>query len=228
MQIILLERIENLGQMGDVVRVKDGYARNFLLPQKKALRATEASRAQFEQQRAQLEAVNLERRKDAEAVAAKLEGLVVTLIRQAGDSEQLYGSATGRDIADSITEAGFTVARGQVQLDRAIKSLGMHQVRVNLHPEVSVIVSANVARTEDEAAKQWRGETPAAEPIEAEVEAVPEATELLEEEAVAQFEATEAETEAGAELESEAEAPEPATEPPAAESPAAEEENRST
>jgi large subunit ribosomal protein L9 len=215
MNIILLERIENLGQMGDVVRVKDGYARNFLLPQKKALRATEANQARFDEQRAQLEATNLDRRKDAEAISGKLEGLVVTMIRQAGDTGQLYGSATGRDVAEAITEAGFTVTRSQVQLDRAIKSLGLHPVRVILHPEVSITVSANIARTEDEAAMQLRGETPGAEPDEAEVEIAPEVTELLEQEAAEQFEA--AEVEAEADSEDAPDAPEPAEETPATE-----------
>ncbi len=154
MEVILLERIEKLGQMGDVVTVKPGYARNFLLPQKKALRATEGSKIQFENQRAQLEAENLERRKDAEAVAEKLSGLDIMLIRQAGDNGQLYGSVSGRDLADSVTEAGVTVSRGQVMLDRPIKELGLHEVRISLHPEVQVEIKANVARTEDEAATQ--------------------------------------------------------------------------
>ncbi len=130
MEVILLERIEKLGQMGDVVKVKPGYARNFLLPQKKALRATDGNKSQFEAQRAQLEAENLERRKDAEAVAAKLDDLDIALIRQAGDNGQLYGSVSGRDIADSVTESGVTISRGQVMLDRPIKELGLHPVRI--------------------------------------------------------------------------------------------------
>jgi len=154
MEVILLERIEKLGQMGDVVKVKPGYARNFLLPQKKALRATDGNKSQFESQRAQLEAENLERRKDAEAVAAKLEVLDLTLIRQAGDNGQLYGSVSGRDIADSVTESGVTISRGQVMLDRPIKDLGLHPVRISLHPEVQVEVTINVARTDDEAQTQ--------------------------------------------------------------------------
>ncbi len=154
MEVILLERIEKLGQMGDVVKVKPGYARNFLLPQKKALRATDGNKSQFEAQRAQLEAENLERRKDAEAVAAKLDDLDIALIRQAGDNGQLYGSVSGRDIADSVTESGVTISRGQVMLDRPIKELGLHPVRISLHPEVQVEVTINVARTEDEAATQ--------------------------------------------------------------------------
>jgi large subunit ribosomal protein L9 len=154
MEVILLERIEKLGQMGDVVSVKPGYARNFLLPQKKALRATDANRAHFEEQRTQLEAENLKRRQEAEAVAKRIEELDIVLIRQAGDSGQLYGSVSARDIADAISEGGVTVGRGQVLLDRAIKELGLHPVRVALHPEVSVELSVNVARTEDEAATQ--------------------------------------------------------------------------
>ena len=154
MDVILLERIEKLGQMGDVVTVKPGYARNFLLPQKKALRATEGNREHFESQRTQLEADNLKRRQEAEAVAGKIEVLDVTLIRQAGDSGQLYGSVSARDIADVVTENGVTVGRGQVMLDRAIKELGLHPIRISLHPEVSVELTVNIARTDDEAATQ--------------------------------------------------------------------------
>ncbi|MEK9796731.1 MAG: 50S ribosomal protein L9 [Alphaproteobacteria bacterium] len=154
MEVILLERIEKLGQMGDVVTVKPGFARNFLLPQKKALRASDENRGYFESQRAQLEADNLERRKDAEAVASKIEALNIVLIRQAGDSGQLYGSVSARDLADTVSESGVTIARGQVMLDRPIKELGLHPVRVLLHPEVQVEVTANVARNEDEAELQ--------------------------------------------------------------------------
>lgn len=158
MDIVLLERVPNLGQMGDVVKVKPGYARNFLLPQKKALRASKSNLEQFERQRAQLEAANIERRKEAEAVAAKVDGMSVTLIRQAGDSGQLYGSVSVRDLAEAMQAAGVTVDRKQVQLGQPIKMLGLHDVTVNLHPEVSVRVTANVARTEDEAVRQARGE----------------------------------------------------------------------
>ena len=154
MDVILLERIEKLGQMGDVVTVKPGYARNFLLPKRKALRANKENMALFETQRAQLEAENLKRREDAEAVAGKLGGMSVVLIRQAGDSGQLYGSVSGRDIAEAVTEAGISIERGQVALDRAIKVLGLHQVKVRLHPEVGVEVTANVARSEAEAERQ--------------------------------------------------------------------------
>ena len=158
MQVILLQRIGRLGQMGDVVNVKDGYARNFLLPQKKALRATEANRAQFDSQRAQLEANNLELKKEAEAVAEKLEGKIFPAIRSAGDTGQLYGSVATRDIAEAVTAGGFTVDRRQVILERPIKNLGLHTVRVALHPEVIVTVTLNVARSEEEADRQARGE----------------------------------------------------------------------
>ena len=154
MEVILLERIEKLGQMGDIVTVKTGYARNFLLPQKKAMRATSSNRAVFEQQRAHLEADNLERRKEAESVAGKVDGIDITIIRQAGDSGQLYGSVSARDIAGSVTEAGVTVGRNQIVLDRPIKALGIYETRVVLHPEVSVNVTVNIARTEEEAKLQ--------------------------------------------------------------------------
>jgi large subunit ribosomal protein L9 len=158
MQVILLERIGRLGQMGDVVTVKDGYARNFLLPQKKALRATEDNLKRFESNRSQLEARNLELKKEAEAVATKLEGKTFTAIRQAGDTGQLYGSVTARDLVEIITAGGFSIERRQVVQDKPIKTLGLHPARVALHPEVIVGVSLNVARTEDEATRQARGE----------------------------------------------------------------------
>lgn len=154
MEVILLERIENLGQMGDVVNVKPGYARNFLLPRKKALRATEDNRRHFEDQRAQLETHNLENRNEAEKVGAKLDGLVVSLIRQAGEAGQLYGSVNARDIASDVTAAGFTVSRQQVRLDHPIKALGLYKVKVSLHPEVTVTVTANIARSAEEAEVQ--------------------------------------------------------------------------
>ncbi len=156
MEVVLLERIERLGQMGDVVNVKPGYARNFLLPQKKALRANKANLAQFEDQRQQLEADNLQRRDEAQSVADRLDGLKVTVIRSAGESGQLYGSVSGRDIADAVTEAGFTVARQQVIIERPVKALGFHDFRVRLHPEVEATVTANVARSVDEAETQAR------------------------------------------------------------------------
>jgi len=158
MDIVLLERVPSLGQMGDVVKVKPGYARNYLLPQKKALRANKANLAQFEKQRAQLEATNLERRREAESVATKVDGMTVTLIRQAGDSGQLYGSVSVRDVAEAMQAGGVSVDRRQVQLGQPIKMLGLHTITVNLHPEVAIKVTANVARTEDEAARQARGE----------------------------------------------------------------------
>ena len=158
MQVILLERVGRLGQMGDVVTVKDGYARNFLLPQKKALRANKENMARFESERAQLEANNLELKKEAEAVAAKLEGQSFVAIRQAGDTGQLYGSVSTRDVADIITAGGFTIERRQVMLDRPIKTLGVHTVSIALHPEVVVRCSINVARSQDEAERQARGE----------------------------------------------------------------------
>src|SRR5262245_21166066 len=154
MQVILLERIGRLGQMGDVVTVKDGYARNFLLPQKKALRATKENLARFEQNRSQLEARNLELKKEAEAVSAKLDGQCFVAIRQAGDTGQLYGSVATRDVVEVVTAGGFSIDRRQVVLDRPIKTLGVHAIRVALHPEVIVSVSLNVARTEDEAERQ--------------------------------------------------------------------------
>jgi large subunit ribosomal protein L9 len=158
MEVILLQRIGRLGQMGDVVNVKDGYARNFLLPQKKALRATTENRAKFESQRAQLEANNLELKKEAAAVAEKLEGTIFVAIRSAGDTGQLYGSVSTRDIAEVVTAGGFTIERRQVILDRPIKTLGLNETRIALHPEVVVKVMLNVARSEDEAERQSRGE----------------------------------------------------------------------
>jgi len=151
MEVILLERIEKLGQMGDVVSVKPGYARNFLLPQAKALRATTENNKQFETQRAQLEAVNLEKRAEAEKVGKKLDGLDIIVVRQAGESGQLYGSVNARDIADQVIGGGFTITRQQVELAQPIKALGLYNVQVTLHPEVSVSVTANVARSKEEA-----------------------------------------------------------------------------
>ena len=154
MQVILLERIEKLGQMGDVVTVRPGFARNFLLPQKKAMRATQDNLHYFEREKSQLEAVNLERRTEAEKVGEKLEGLIVSIIRNAGDSGQLYGSVNSRDIADAVSEAGFTVARNQVLMERPLKMLGLHDYRIRLHPEVAVTVTINVAQSAEEAEMQ--------------------------------------------------------------------------
>ena len=156
MEVILLERIESLGQMGDVVSVKPGYARNYLLPQKKALRANDGNRKVFEERRAQLEAENLERKSEAEQVSKTLDGLTVVLVRAAGESGQLYGSVSARDIADAVTAAGVTVGRSQVKLDKALKALGLEPVRIQLHPEVAVNVTVNIARSEDEAETQAR------------------------------------------------------------------------
>ena len=158
MQVILLERVGRLGQMGDVVNVRDGYARNYLLPKGKALRATKENMEEFQKRRVQLEARNLELKKEAEAVAAKLNGQIFVTIRQAGDTGQLYGSVSTRDIAEIVRNGGFTVDRTQVVLDRAIKTLGLHEVKIRLHPEVEVRVTLNVARSEEEAARQARGE----------------------------------------------------------------------
>ncbi|MAU60533.1 50S ribosomal protein L9 [Parvibaculum sp.] len=158
MQVVLLERVEKLGQMGDVVKVKDGFARNFLLPRKKALRATKANLEQFEKQRAQLEARNLELKKEAEQVHAKVNGQAFIVLRQAGETGILYGSVSTRDIADAMTNGGFSTARNQVVLDKPIKTIGLHEIRIVLHPEVSATISINVARTEEEAQRQAAGE----------------------------------------------------------------------
>ena len=156
MQIILLERIEKLGQMGDLVNVKTGYARNFLIPQGKALRANKANIERFEAERAQREASNLELRKDAETEAAKMQDLAVSMVRAASEMGQLFGSVTSRDIAEAITEAGFTVARNQVIMDRSIKTLGLTETRIRLHPEVSITVTVNIARSLAEAETQLK------------------------------------------------------------------------
>jgi large subunit ribosomal protein L9 len=157
--VILLERVEKLGQMGQVVKVRPGFARNFLLPQKKALRATKDNLKYFESQRVQLEANNLKMRGEAEEAGKVLNGIAVVVIRQAGESGQLYGSVSSRDISDAVTEAGYTVERRQIVLDQPIKTLGLHPVKVALHPEVSVQITVNVAQSKDEAAVQARGET---------------------------------------------------------------------
>lgn len=151
MQVVLLERIEKLGQMGDLVTVKNGYARNFLVPQGKAMRATKMNLAEFERRKVELEANNLKRREEAEAVAGKVEGQSVLIIRQAGESGQLYGSVNGRDIAEAFQADGITFDRRQVRLQQPLKALGLHEVRVSLHPEVDVNVKVNIARSEEEA-----------------------------------------------------------------------------
>ncbi len=159
MEVILLERVAKLGQMGETVRVRDGFARNFLLPRGKALRATKENKERFEQQRAQLEARNLERRSDAQKVADQLNGKSFVIIRQAGESGVLYGSVSTRDMAETISKDGFSVDRQQIALNNPIKTLGVHSVPVALHPEVEVKVSINVARSPDEAERQARGES---------------------------------------------------------------------
>jgi large subunit ribosomal protein L9 len=172
LDVILLQRIESLGQMGDVVKVKPGFARNFLLPQKKAMRATKDNIAHFERQRAQLEAQNLRHREEAQTIAQRMEGLSVVIIRQAGETGQLYGSVSNRDVSDAVTKSGFTIERRQVLLDQPIKALGLSKTRVALHPEVVVMVTVNVAQSEEEAAIQAAGGKPKAE---AEGAAAPEA-----------------------------------------------------
>lgn len=161
MQVILLERVEKLGQMGQVVNVKAGYARNFLLPKKKALRATKQNLGFFEQKRVEFEANNLKRKEEAEVVAKKMEGAMINLIRQASEMGHLYGSVRSADVAQGLDDLGFKVARGQIQIDVPIKFLGMHQVRVLLHPEVAVAVNINVAQSEEEAAVQALAKTKA-------------------------------------------------------------------
>jgi len=157
-ELVLLQRVEKLGQMGDVVKVKPGYARNFLLPEKKALRASKDNLARFEQQRAQLEAQNIKRREEAERIAERVGGLSVVIIRQAGESGSLYGSVSARDISDGATAAGLTINRSQVVLEHPIKTLGLYKTKVSLHPEVSIQVTVNVARSPEEAERQARGE----------------------------------------------------------------------
>ena len=180
MQVVLLERITKLGQMGDVVTVKDGYARNFLLPQGKALRANKSNLERFESGRAQLEARNLEQKSEAESVKAKLDGETVIIIRQSGETGQLYGSVSPRDIAEALTDKGFNLERGQIGLDAPIKILGLHETNVTLHPEVSSTVVVNVARTEEEAERQSKGEDVTIEKIEEE-EIMLQAEEVFEE-----------------------------------------------
>jgi len=166
MDVILLERIERLGQMGDVVRVKPGFARNFLLPRKKALRATKENKALFEAQRTTLEARNLERRQEAQSLAERVKDLSVIVIRQASETGQLYGSIRPRDIADAIAEKGVNIERTQVKLDQPIKAIGITKVKVALHPEVAIEVGVNVARSPEEAELQAQGKSVLAPPPE--------------------------------------------------------------
>ena len=221
MEIILLERIAKIGQMGDVVRVRDGFARNFLLPAGKALRATDANKARFETDKAHLEARNLEARKEAEGVAEKLDGQNFIIIRSAGETGQLYGSAAARDIVEVVEAGGFSIARQQVRLDRPIKTIGLHEVQIDLHPEVSVSIALNVARSDDEAKRQARGEDltqrnafdePEAEEA---AEAAPDLAEVFENPEDAELAAEEAEAsdvESGADV-----APDASTEAPESE-----------
>ena len=210
MNVILLERVPKLGQMGDVVKVKPGFARNFLLPQKKALRATKDNITYFESQRKTLEAQNLERRSEAEAVGAKMSDIKVTLIRQASEALQLYGSVTSRDIADGAVAEGVKLQRSQIELDKPIKTLGAHKIKVHLHPEVTVEITAIVARSPDEAEFLAKGGTLVAETERAAMEAA-EAAQRAAEQAAALFEAK-----AAAESEA-AEAPAEGEEAPAEE-----------
>jgi large subunit ribosomal protein L9 len=159
MEVILLERISRLGQMGETVKVKDGFARNFLLPQGKALRANEANKKKFEGQRAQLETRNLERKSEAQQIADQLDGKSFIVVRSAGETGQLYGSVSTRDISEIVTAEGFTVSRNQVELNQPIKTIGLTNVAIALHPEVEVTITLNIARTADEAERQAKGET---------------------------------------------------------------------
>ncbi|MBL8550854.1 MAG: 50S ribosomal protein L9 [Hyphomonadaceae bacterium] len=186
MQVILLERVENLGIIGDEVRVRPGFARNFLLPQKKALRATDANRKLFEARRAEIEAKNAEARASASKSGEKIDGSSYILIRQAGEAGQLYGSVSARDIADAIAEKNSNVARQAVVLDKPIKTIGLHQVRVRLHAEVSVNVTVNVARSADEAERQAKGENVIASALEADRAAADEHAQALAETAAAE------------------------------------------
>ena len=206
MEVILLERVEKLGGIGDVVTVKNGFARNFLLPNKKALRANEANRKVFEANRSKIESDNAERRTDAEKASKDVDGKTVKLIRQASNTGQLYGSVSARDIVEALEGEGAKVAKNQIVLDRPIKNIGVHDVKVALHPEVSVTVKVNVARSPEEADLQAQGVDVLAQMFED--DAAPVAEEL----------APEAETEATAETEAEAEAL--AEEAPAASQPA--------
>ncbi len=189
MQVVLLERVEKLGQMGDVVNVKEGFARNFLLPRGKALRATKDNLKRFDEERAQLEARNLERKQEAEALAEKLNEQSFIAIRQASEGGQLYGSVTSRDVAQLLTDGGFSADRSQAVLDKPIKELGIYDIRINLHPEVAVTVHINVARSEEEAERQARGEDVTArldedDEDEAELEETIAPEEVFEEEAL--------------------------------------------
>lgn len=195
MDVILLERVAKLGQMGEVVSVRDGYARNYLLPQKKALRANDANLKAFEDQKAQLEARNLETKKEAESLAAQLDGKQFVIIRAASDSGALYGSVTTRDAADAATEEGFSVDRKQVVLNRPIKELGLHPVQIVLHPEVEVEIKLNVARSPEEAELQASGKSIQELAAEEEAAAEFEISELFDDIGSAQLDELETEVE---------------------------------
>jgi large subunit ribosomal protein L9 len=198
MEVILLERVPKLGQMGEVVRVKDGFARNFLLPKGKALRATDANRARFEGMKVELEARNLAAKSEAEKIAVKLDGKGIVILRQAAEGGQLYGSVTTRDIAGGLGTEGFTVNRSQIALNAPIKAIGLHKVPVMLHPEIEVSITVTVARTADEAARIARGEditAPVTEEV-AEAQALAAET-FLEPEAIEARRSREAPGEAG-------------------------------
>jgi large subunit ribosomal protein L9 len=204
MNLILLERVPKLGQMGDVVKVKPGFARNFLLPQKKALRATKDNIAYFESQRNVLEAQNLERRQEAEKVGSKMSDLKVILVRQASEALQLYGSVTSRDIADGAAAKGVNIERSQVELDKPIKSLGAHKIKIHLHPEVAIEITVIVARSPDEADFLAKGGVLVAETERAALEAA-DAAQRAAEQAAALFEAKPAEETEGEAAEAPAE-----------------------
>jgi len=210
MEIILLERVEKLGAIGDVVKVKDGFARNFLLPNKKALRANAANRKLFEANRAKIEQDNASRRSEAEGASKSVEGKTVQLIRQASNTGQLYGSVSARDIVDALAGAGATVTKSQVVLDRPIKAIGMHQVKIALHPEVTVLITVNVARSPEEADLQAQGIDVMAQMFERDAPVL--AAETDEPEAAEAAEGSGASPEAPSEEETPAEAP---TEAPA-------------
>lgn len=215
MQVVLLERIAKLGQMGDVVTVKDGFARNFLLPQKKALRANERNLKIFETQKAQIEAKTLEAKGEAEKVGETLEGQTFVVIRQAGETGHLYGSVSTRDIAEAATAGGFTISKGQVELQEPIKTTGLNEATIRLHPEVAVTITMNVARTEDEAERQARGEDVNTDLSDEEADVLAMAEEV--------FESDELAKEAAAELSDE----DPSDEDSAEEEVAADEEEKS-
>lgn len=179
MEVILLERIEKLGQMGDIVKVKPGFARNYLLPQAKALRSNKENLALFEARKIQLEAANLKRREEAEQISAKMEGLNLVIIRQAAETGQLYGSVTGRDVRDAVREAGYNIERRQVVLDQPLKEIGQYNIRIVLHPDVSRTIGITVARSAEEAERNAKAAAKAA----AKAQAAAEVTEAFSSEA---------------------------------------------